>query len=74
MSNRLLAAEGLQLQVGLVGEHGQDAQGVGVAEATLPALHGNDGRASFDDAQLEGLAQTVPDTVVDLRRNTISQP
>lgn len=61
-----LATEGLHLQVGVVCRHGEYPQSVGVAETTLPALDGDDGRASFDDAELEGLAQTEPDTVVDL--------
>jgi hypothetical protein len=61
-----LTAERLHLQVGGISGHGQDAQGIGVAKATLPALHSDDRRARFDNAELEGLAQTKPDTVVDL--------
>ena len=57
----------------MVGGHGEDAEGVGVAEAALPALDGDDGRAGFDDAELEGLTETEPDTVVDLPRK-VSAP
>ena len=64
----LLAAEGLQLQVSGVGGHRQDTERVGVAETALPALHSDDGRAGFDDVEVERAAQTEADTVVDLRQ------
>lgn len=65
----LVRAERLLLQVSGIGGDGEDAEGVGVAETTLPALYGNDGRASLDDVELEGGAQTEANTVVDLEMN-----
>ena len=62
----LLATVGLHLQVSGVCRHGEDTEGVGVAEAALPALDGNDRRASLDDVELERRGQTVTDTVVNL--------
>ena len=37
-----------------------------MAETTLPALDGDDGRARLDDVELERAAKTEPDAVVDL--------
>lgn len=37
-----------------------------MSEATLPALDGDDGRASPDDLELERAAQAEPNTVVDI--------
>ena len=64
-----LRAEWLQLQVGGVGRHRENAQRVRVAETALPALDGDDSRASFDDVEFECTAQTKADTVVDLADN-----
>ena len=41
-----------------------------MAKTALPALDRDDGRAGFDDAELEGLAKAEADTVVDLVKCT----
>lgn len=59
-------SERLQLEVGRVRRDREDAEGVGVAEAALPPLHGNDGRSPLDDIERETALETKPDAVVDL--------
>ena len=59
-------AQGLLRKVGRVRGHRQNAERVRVPEATLPALHRNNGRARLDDVELKGVAETEPNTVVDL--------
>ena len=65
-----LATEGLHLQVGVVCRHGEYPQSVGVAETTLPALHSDDRCTRRDDFEVERRAETVADTVVDLRASS----
>ena len=37
-----------------------------MAETTLPSLDGHDGSIRLDDAEVEGVAETESDTVVDV--------
>lgn len=71
---RLVSAEGLQLKVSIVGGDRQDAQCVGVAQSTLPALNGYDGGTRLDDVQCQGIAQTKSDSVVDLSKRSTCFP
>ena len=63
---RLVEAEGLHLEVSGIGGHREHAERVGVAEAALPALDGNDGGAGLEDVESNGIAETKADTVVDI--------
>lgn len=61
-----LRAQRLLSQVCVIRRHRQHTQRVRVAQSTLPALHRDDRGALLDQVQLERVAQTKPDTVVDL--------
>lgn len=61
-----LCAKRLELEVGQIGGHREDTEGVGVAETTLPALYGDDRGASLDDVKVKAAAEAEPDTVVDV--------
>ena len=37
-----------------------------MAETALPALDGHDGSVGLDDAELEGVGETITDSVVDV--------
>lgn len=65
-SSGILSTERNHLQILDVGRDGDDAHGVRVAESTFPTLDGDDGRTRADDAELETLAETEADAVVDL--------
>lgn len=54
------------MEVGRVGRDREDAERVRVAETALPALYGDDRRASLDDVEIESVAQAEADTVVHL--------
>jgi hypothetical protein len=56
----------LQFKIGGVGWNGQNSHGVCVSKTTLPALYSDNGAASFDDVQLKTIAQSKPDTIVNL--------
>jgi len=56
----------LQLQVSAISWNGKDAEGVGVAEATFPALNSNDRSARFNDIESQRVAQAKSDAVIDL--------
>lgn len=62
-----VCTKGLDRQVCALSGHRQDAQRVGVSKTTLPALHSNNGGASLDDVQLQRIAQTEANAVVDLK-------
>lgn len=62
-----LTVEVLEGEVRRVGGHCQDTHGVGVAEATLPALHGDDLDTRLEDVDVERGAEAVADAVVDIR-------
>lgn len=44
----------------------QDSERVGVAQTALPALNGNDGLVGPDDAHVQSVLQSIPDSVVDV--------
>lgn len=64
--HRSSGAQRLLSQVRVVRRHRQHTQRVRVAQSTLPALHRDDRGALLDQVQLERVAQTEPDAVVDL--------
>ena len=61
-----MRSERLQLEVGGVSRHRQDANRVCMAKASLPSLHGNYRGVGLDDLQLQGILKTKADAVVDL--------
>lgn len=58
------------IQVGQVGGNRQNANGVSVAQAALPALYSDNGGARLDDVELQRIPQSEADAVVDLARDT----
>ena len=44
----------------------QDSQGVGVTQTALPALNGDNGLVGPDDTHVQGVLQSIPDSVVDV--------
>lgn len=65
----LVRAQVLHLEVGSVCRHRQNTHRVGVAQAALPSLDGDDRRAGLDEVERERATKTEPDAVVDLHRN-----
>ena len=61
-----MEAKGLHLEVSRVGGHREHAERVGVAEAALPALDGDDGRAGLEKVECNGVAEAEADAVVDV--------
>ena len=62
----LVSTQVLHLEVRGVSRDGEDTHRVGVAQAALPALNGDDRRSGLQQVQREGATETKPDTVVDL--------
>jgi hypothetical protein len=56
----------LHFQVGCLGGNGEYAESIRVTQATLPSLHGNDGRTGLQNVEGQGAAETEADTVVNL--------
>ena len=61
-------AQWLHFQISRICWDREDAEGVGVAESTFPALHGDDGRARGDELQSKCVAQPKSNAVVHLWR------
>lgn len=62
----LVGTERLQLKVGGVSRNRKNTKRVGVAEASLPALHSDHSCAGLDEVELQGIAETKSNTVIDL--------
>lgn len=68
-----LCSQGLHLEVRAVCGDRQNTEGVGVAKTALPSLHSNDGRSRSDQLQVQSVAETETNTVVNLeyRKSTL---
>ena len=66
MAFLLRRAEGLELEIGALCVHSEDAEGVGVAETTLPPLNSDDDRSRCDEIQRHRVPQPEADAVVNL--------